>query len=486
MLALLLFAVSAIAQSPPTKLRDAQQAFASGDCARALPELREVIAADPQNYVAHLLAANCLQRGKDYRAAIGEFRRAVELRRDAAPALSGLIGAYALAGDTAHRDEEIEHLRALIAAGKVPASVGFVREQFTADEKSVVAREMPVLTLLRTRYVFDVVDAQQKPVRHLELVSREEPSAGPRQFSLETDGKSVRVYDRGEPAYAQVVADVKAIVAGRPASTGSYALAAKPAAVVPIPITIEDPADPRVRLQAGQVAIESIAHSCFRIHTAKGTRLLIDPFASRMWLGYDFPAKLAADAVLITHPHYDHDADVLLGHQPPPWASDVRVLRDPGTYAIGDIAVTGVPGKHADPWGKEFGQTNTIWLLDVDGLRIAHLGDNGPLTDANVRALGRVDILMIPIDAKHHILKDAEIDAIRKVVHPRVVIPMHYRIPELEPSPDSPEGLGEIGPWLAGQQNVVRLDRNLAIFSAASLLPAEVVAVFPHSPKVHR
>ena len=55
------------------------------------------------------------------------------------------------------------------------------------------------------------------------------------------------------------------------------------------------------------------------------------------------------------------------------------------------LTITGIRGKHADPWGKEFGQTNTIWLLELDGLRIAHVGDNGPLTEANLQELGRVD-----------------------------------------------------------------------------------------------
>ncbi len=160
------------------------------------------------------------------------------------------------------------------------------------------------------------------------------------------------------------------------------------------------------------------------------------------------------------------------------------MLRDPGAYKVSGVSITGIPGKHAGPYGKEFGQTNTIWLLELDGLRIAHLGDNGPLTEANLRELGRVDILMMPIDAKHHILKDAEIQAIRKALRPRIVIPMHYRLPDLEPSGDTPQDLGEISPWLAGQDNVVHLESNIATFTAASLLPSQVVVVFSHSPKV--
>jgi L-ascorbate metabolism protein UlaG (beta-lactamase superfamily) len=265
-----------------------------------------------------------------------------------------------------------------------------------------------------------------------------------------------------------------------------FAVIAAAAAPPPSHIPADDPSDPRMQLRPGQVAVEYIAHSCFRIHSAGGARLLIDPFASRMWLGYDFPPTLAADAVLITHPHYDHDADASSGMRPVPWSPNVRVLRDPGPYKVGDVTITGVRGKHADPWGKEFGQSNTIWLFEVAGLRIAHVGDNGALSEANVQALGRVDILFLPIDAKHHILKDAEIDAIRKALRPRIMIPMHYRLPDVESASDKPEGLGEIGPWIAAQQNVIQLENNIATFMAGSVLPAQVIVVFPHSPKVHR
>jgi L-ascorbate metabolism protein UlaG (beta-lactamase superfamily) len=479
-LLLVLLATSALAQSADIaqKMRDAQQAFGAGDCGRALTTLRGIIADDPNNYVAHVMSANCLLRQKDFAGAIGEFQRMLQIRPGTQQGILGLIEAYGRTGDTAHRDAEVEHLRALMKAGSLPKTLRFVRDEFTAGDGSVVVNEYPYVTALRSRYRFDVLDPQRKLVQRLDLVFRE------RRFSLVSRDTTLRVYDAGEPAYEQVVADVKVVLAGKALSTSRYALSKNPAVIEPIPISVDDPADPRLRLLPGQVAIEYIAHSCFRIHTAKGTRLVLDPFASRVWLGYDFPRTLAADAVLITHPHYDHDADVLIGQQPPPWTPDVRVMRDPGAYKVSDVTITGIRGKHADPWGKEFGQTNTIWLLEVDGLRIVHLGDNGPLTESNLQELGRVDILMMPIDARHHILKDPEIEAIRKALRPKIVIPMHYRIPDLEASPDSPQDLGEITPWLAGQTNVVLLESNAASFTAGSLLPSQVVVVFPHSAKV--
>ncbi len=109
-----------------------------------------------------------------------------------------------------------------------------------------------------------------------------------------------------------------------------------------------------------QIKVEYIAHASFRIQSPHGKRIIIDPYGSQIWLGYDFPKDLGTDAVLITHPHYDHDAGQSRG-RPFPWPEKIRVLREPGKYIIGDISIQGVKGKHADPYGKEFGQINTIW-----------------------------------------------------------------------------------------------------------------------------
>ena len=120
----------------------------------------------------------------------------------------------------------------------------------------------------------------------------------------------------------------------------------------------------------------------------------------------------------------------------------------------------------------------------VDADIIVCLPDNHPLTEANIRELGRVDVLMMPIDSEYHILKQREIEAIRRALRPRVLIPMHYRHPDLEPSPDEPRDLGPIDPWLEGQESVERLDGHRADFSAASLPPDERIVVFHHSPEV--
>lgn len=234
---------------------------------------------------------------------------------------------------------------------------------------------------------------------------------------------------------------------------------------------------------SSEMTIEYIAHAAFRITSSGGSTVLIDPYASRVWLGYDFPSDISTDAVLITHPHYDHDAGQYRG-MPFPWSRDIRVIRYPGRFTIGDITVYGIAGKHADPYGKEFGQVNTIFVIEMDGVRIAHLGDNGPLSAENVAAMGPVDFLMMPIDAEYHILKEEEIQNIISSVAPRFVVPMHYRIAALEASPTSPSDLGEIDPWLDGKSGVLRLSEHAETFSSSDLPANTRFIVFPHSPRL--
>lgn len=220
-----------------------------------------------------------------------------------------------------------------------------------------------------------------------------------------------------------------------------------------------------------QVHVEYIAHACFVVESPAGVRVVIDPFESHRWLGYSFPDDVPADAVLVTHPHYDHDA----AHY---WSVETPVFRKSGRYAVGDVHFEGVVGKHAEPYGKEFGQLNTIWVVETGGIRIAHLGDNGPMDAATLSALGRVDVLMLPVDGDDHILKSAEIDAIRDALRPRITVPMHYR---LEPLTELPRSLGPIEPWLEGRSGVERLETNRVRIEAGT---DDAIFIFPHSPSV--
>lgn len=232
--------------------------------------------------------------------------------------------------------------------------------------------------------------------------------------------------------------------------------------------------------QSSELTLEYVAHAAFVVEAPSGTRVLIDPFASQVWLGYDFPSALAYDAVVITHPHYDHDGGRWRGGTPP-WPDYMTVFDSPGAYVLEDIRLTGLQGRHADPYGEEFGQRNTIWVVEVAGRRIAHVGDNGPLTPELARALRGVDLLLLPIDADYHILSEPQIQEIVEGVRPRVLVPMHYRHPHLEPG-DGPDDLGPIDPWLEGRDGVERVAGHRLSLSPTTLPKPGSILVFETSP----
>ncbi len=220
--------------------------------------------------------------------------------------------------------------------------------------------------------------------------------------------------------------------------------------------------------------LEYVAHAAFVIHSPIGTRVVIDPYNSSRWLGYSFPEGISADAVLITHPHYDHDAAYSVAGHP-------AVFRHPGRYQVGDVRISGIAGKHADPYGEDFGQINTIWVVETGRVRIAHLGDNGPLSEQQAGLLGAVDVLLMPVDGQYHILKKEEAEQVLERVKPRIAVPMHYRIPSLSPLPES---LGPVDPWLEGRDGVERLSGNVLQLSSSDASDSPRVVVFEPSPAV--
>lgn len=241
------------------------------------------------------------------------------------------------------------------------------------------------------------------------------------------------------------------------------------------------------RTESPRVTIEYIAHASFMIESASGTRVLLDPYADQVWLGYDFPVGLRYDAVAITHPHYDHDGGEFRGMEVP-WGPETPVFRDAGRYDVGDLRLIGVDAKHADPYGKEFGQKNVVWIIEAGDVTIAHLGDNGPLTPEVVQAMhdvGSVDILMLPVDGAEHILTFEAVHEVIEALAPRVVIPMHYRIPELEPA-DGPTDLGPVDPWLESRPAVRRLDANVWPVESLEGIERGTVVVFRPSSDVPR
>ena len=235
-------------------------------------------------------------------------------------------------------------------------------------------------------------------------------------------------------------------------------------------------------IEEDQIRIEYIAHASFLLHNKEHT-LLLDPFADSVWISHTFPRDISANAIFSTHPHYDHDGGIFRNLKPY-WEGKIPFYTEPSNHTIGGFKMQGLKGKHCEPYGKEFGQKNTIWISEVAGMRIAHWGDNGPINDTLARDLPNIDVLMLPIDDTDHILKQDEIVEILSTVEPKIIIPMHYKIAALEKTEGVPKNLGTIDNYISTKENVLQLDGNNFILSKSKMPKSAQHIVFQHSPLI--
>lgn len=205
-------------------------------------------------------------------------------------------------------------------------------------------------------------------------------------------------------------------------------------------------------------------HSSFLVETADGTRVILDPYRHGAFngaVGYA-PIDEKAEVVVASHEHDDHGAcDTIPG--------DPVVLVHPTSETIGSLTITGVDVSHDESGGSERGK-NTIAVLDDGDVRLIHLGDLGHTLDAaTVEALGRVDILLVPVGGFFTIDHQQAAEVVGSL-SPRIVIPMHYKTTAVD-FPISP-----IDPFLATQANVERKDGSV-LEVTADTLPKEPVTM---------
>lgn len=211
---------------------------------------------------------------------------------------------------------------------------------------------------------------------------------------------------------------------------------------------------PVARAQEGPVTIRWFGWSFFLVTAADGLRIAMDPFSN---IGYTMPT-VEADVVTVSHEHGDHNNVGLIRGTP-------RVFRGLSAGAadwnrvyerFGNTLVYSVAAFHDDVQGTSFRGLNSLFVIDSGGVRIAHLGDLGQpaLSEGQLRALGAIDILMIPVGAGPFTVTPAQATAIAAQIRPKIIIPIHYKTPERQP-PTWP-GIDERA-FLEGKQNVRRL-----------------------------
>ena len=198
-------------------------------------------------------------------------------------------------------------------------------------------------------------------------------------------------------------------------------------------------------LGEGALTIDFYGHCAIKMTSPAGATVLFDPWrddpsgAWGAWFTNEFP-ETVVDICMSTHTHFDHDAV----ERP---VSTMVLDRMVGQFEFADLKITGFADKHAcvaPGWYNwtdviaEFGgeacppnnashMDMVVYLVETAGIRTLIWGDNrhNP-PQAFWNAIGRVDVLTLPVDGSQHILSYDQANDIVGILNPKVVIPTHY------------------------------------------------------------
>lgn len=163
--------------------------------------------------------------------------------------------------------------------------------------------------------------------------------------------------------------------------------------------------------------ITCLGHAKFLLELENGMRIVTDPFDAST--GY--PVRpLRADAVLISHHHHDHNAlETISGY--------TSVIDRAGRHTLTpNVTVEAIEAFHDDCGGSKRGKT-LLFVVEAEGLRVAHLGDLGHLpTQEQATRLQHVDVLMLPVGG-FFTINASQAKQVCDMLRPRVILPMHYR-----------------------------------------------------------
>ena len=173
-------------------------------------------------------------------------------------------------------------------------------------------------------------------------------------------------------------------------------------------------------LNADQVRISYIGHATFLIESPQLVRIATD------YNDYVRPPILP-DIATMNHAHATHyslSPDPGIKYVLRGWAEDEKPVRIDLTYK--DVRVRNVPTNIRTWDGGTERHGNSIFLFEVANLCIAHLGHlHHTLTQQQLNEIGRIDVVMVPVDGNYTLDLDGMIEVLHALKAP-LMIPMHY------------------------------------------------------------
>ncbi len=168
------------------------------------------------------------------------------------------------------------------------------------------------------------------------------------------------------------------------------------------------------------VRIHYIDHATFIIELSDGTTVATDYTG---FLGREF----APDVVTMNFAHTSHWTDNI-----PEGTQHVLRGWGSGGYAanffleLENLTIRNVPTDIRNAFGSQVPDGNSIFIFESAGLCIGHLGHlHHEPTDAQYARIGRLDVVMVPVDGSTTMSQEAMIRVMERF-QARIVIPMHW------------------------------------------------------------
>ena len=193
-----------------------------------------------------------------------------------------------------------------------------------------------------------------------------------------------------------------------------------PGLVAARPPFVESAAFRLAALEHDQVRISYVGHATFLIESPQLVRIATD------YSDWIRPPVLP-DIVTMNHAHSSH---FTLSHDPGikyvlhGWTDDEKPARVDLQYR--DVRVRNVPTNIRTFEGGTERHGNSIFIFEVANLCIAHLGHlHHTLTQQQLNEIGRVDIVLVPVDGSYTLDLDGMVDVLHSLKAP-LMIPMHF------------------------------------------------------------
>lgn len=209
-----------------------------------------------------------------------------------------------------------------------------------------------------------------------------------------------------------------AIAQDAPRGSECLAMAQAPPRAMPVSLR-------RMAAKPGEVAITYAGHSTYYIDTPGGVTIATD-FSGVHTLGGRVPDVVTMNRAHSTH--YTLFPDARIRHVLQGWGEDGKPAQI--NQRVGDVLIRNVTTDirryvFDDSNSAMIKDGNSIFIFEVAGLCIGHLGHlHHKLDESHFAAIGRIDVLMVPIDGSYTMSLDGVSDITRRL-RASIVLPMH-------------------------------------------------------------